>query len=92
MNYITKTYAPDLLGTTPDIIDEVISLTEKLKSLYDRLNLRCYSKKTFEEIEACEVLKPIIEILGDNEYLAGTELTHVDFFMLELCEYGQYLS
>ena len=67
-------------------------LGEKLKSIFDRLNLRCYSKKTFEELEACEVMQPVVEILGDHEFMAGTELTYVDFVMLELCEYAQYLS
>ena len=54
--------------------------------------LRCYCKTTFEELEACEYLKPVVEILEHNEFAAGPELTLVDFQLLELCEYGQYLS
>ena len=54
--------------------------------------LRCYCKKTFEELEACDYLKPVVDILEQNEFAAGPELTLVDFQLLELCEYGQYLS
>ena len=79
LNVIAAKYAPDLLGQTPDIVDEVISLTEKFKKIYDNLMLRCYCKKTFEELDACEYLKPVVEILEHSEFAAGPELTLVDF-------------
>ena len=92
MKYISTKFAPDLLGKTPELADEVVSLTDKLKSINDKLILRCYSKKKFEEVDALEYMAPVIDILGDHEFFAGPELTYVDFFMLELCEFSQYLS
>ena len=41
--------------------------------------LRCYCKTKFEELEACEYLKPVVEILEHNDFAAGPELTLVDF-------------
>ena len=43
-------------------------------------------------MKAAEILKPIAELLGNRAYVAGEDLTYIDFLMLELCEYGQYLS
>ena len=73
-------------------MEEVTRITVKLKSIYDRISLRCYSKHTFVELNAYDTLKPIAEILKDKEFVAANELTYADFFMLEICEYGQYLS
>lgn len=92
MKYIAETYNPELLGKTPEIEEEVTAITEKLKSMHDRMNLRCYCKYTLEDLNAYDTLKPIAEILGDKDFVAGNDLTYVDFFMLEMCEYGQYLS
>ena len=92
MKYISTKFAPNLLGKTPEVADEVVSLSDKLKAINDKLILRCYSKKTLEEVDALEYMAPVIDILGDHEFLAGSDLTYVDFLMLELCEFSQYLS
>ena len=54
--------------------------------------MRSYSKATFEEVEALSTMQPIVNLLGNNTFVAGGDITYMDFLMLELCEYGDYLS
>ena len=92
MTYITTTYMPDLLGRTPEMIEKVTDVQKKLKFAFDRLVMRSYSKATFEEVEALSTMQPIVNLLGNNTFVAGGDITYMDFLMLELCEYGDYLS
>ena len=37
-------------------------------------------------------MKPLVDYLGKKEYLFGEELTFLDFYMLELCDFVEWLT
>lgn len=37
-------------------------------------------------------MAPIVEYLGDKDYLVGANLTFIDFYMLEQCEFVQWVT
>ena len=37
-------------------------------------------------------MAPIVSAFGKNEYIAGEKLTYLDFYMLELCDFVQFLT
>ena len=37
-------------------------------------------------------MAPIVEYLGKKDYLVGSRLTFMDFYLLELCDFVQWLT
>ena len=37
-------------------------------------------------------MQPIVEYLGKKDYLFGEKLTFLDFYMLEQCDFVQWLT
>ena len=37
-------------------------------------------------------MQPLVAALGKQEYLVGGQLTYLDFYMLEMCDFIQFLT
>lgn len=37
-------------------------------------------------------MAPIVKALGKNDYLAGANLTYIDFYLLEVIDFVQFLT
>ena len=54
----------------------------------------CYTSGDRAAITAnlLEKVKPIVKFLGQKQFLAGDEVTYVDFTFFELCEFMNWIS
>lgn len=94
MVYICSAYAPELLGSTVEIKARLDMLYAQLKDVKSAITGPCYVGT--DRIQLKETAKvriaPIVTALGKDEYIAGAELTYLDFLMLELCEFVEFLT
>jgi len=88
MQYIAKKYRPSLLGANAAEVGRVIMLADKVHTLKMKATGPCYGTGDAEAIiEECRpLLAKIIEIMGDSEWIAGPNLTWLDFYFAELCD------
>ena len=94
MIYLCQQYAPELLGSTIEVRSETDMLYSHLKEAKQAVTGPCYvghDKKKLGDI-AQKKMTPIVKYLGaQKEYLCG-ELTYIDFYFLELCDFVQFLT
>ena len=94
MQYLAVMYAPELVGTTPQETGEIDMLYMQLKDAKQSVTAPCYrqdsTKRKLGEM-AKRKLAPIIDYLGDKDFLMGKGPKIVDFYMLELCEFTDFL-
>ena len=53
--------------------------------------MKCHNVNSAKLLNLVEVFKPVNELLGDKDYVAGDTLTYADFTLFELYEYGNHL-
>ena len=94
MIYLCQQYAPELLGSTIEVRSETDMLYSHLKEAKQAVTGPCYvghDKKKLGDI-AQKKMTPIVKYLGvQKEYLCG-ELTYIDFYFVELCDFVQFLN
>ena len=94
MLYIATSYAPELLGQTHEQTAEIDMLYGQLKDVKTAITGPCYvgaDRKTLS-VTAKEKMKPIVAYLGKKDFLFGNNLSFLDFYMLEQCEFVQWLT
>jgi len=94
MQYIAQCYAPELLGGSPERCAEIDMVYAQLKECKQSITGPCYTggdRRKLTEL-AKQKMKPIVEYLGKKEYLFGAELSFLDFYMLEQCEFVEWLT
>ena len=94
MTYLCNKYAPELLGSTIDVRAETDMLYSHLKDAKQAVTGPCYVGMDRAKLSKLAVTKmaPIVKYLGEKkEFLCG-ELTYIDFYCLELCDFVQFLT
>jgi len=94
MIYIAAAYAPELLGETPETKAEIDMLYSQLKDVKSAITGPCYVGQDRDVLKqtAKAKMEPIVSYMGKREHLIGNSLTFLDFIMLELCDFVQWLS
>ena len=69
-------------------------VASQVADLKGAVTLPCYTSGDRASIasNALDKVQPIVRFLGSNKYIAGGELTYVDFVLFELCELMQWIS
>ena len=94
MTYLCTQYAPELLGSTIEVRSETDMLYSHLKDAKQAVTGPCYVGHNKEKLGALASSKmaPIVTYLGEQkDYLCG-ELTYIDFYFLELCDFVHFLT
>ena len=88
MQYIAKKYRPSLLGNSAAEVGRVSMLVDKVHDLKMKATVPCYTTGNAEAIidECRPLLAKIVECMGESDWIAGSNLTWLDFFFAELCE------
>ena len=94
MKYIAAKHGPQLLGTDPVQIARVEMLAGVIGDLKGAVTMPCYTSgdraATTETI--LTRVQPIVAFLGEKQFLAGENVTYVDFTMFELCQLMDFIS
>lgn len=95
MVYLATSYAPELLGRSPEEQAEMDMLQSMLKDTKAQLTGPCYRPNIDRQDLANQAkhrMDPIVAYLGKKEYLCREDVCLVDFYLLELCEYVDWLT
>ena len=86
MHYIASKYQPALLGSNASVKGRILMLLEHIVTLKKRATEPCYTTGDKEAIvDDCRpLLAKIVEVKGDNTWIAGQNLTWLDFYFAEL--------
>ena len=94
MVYLSHAYAPELLGKTPAETGEMDMFYSQLKEIKQHITGPCYTQTDKNALgqQAVAKIAPIIQYLGKKDYLFGNELRYLDFYLLELFDFIQWLT
>ena len=88
MQYIARKWQPALLGSNAAEVGRINMLLDKVFNLKMKSTIACYTVGDAEAIiEECRpLLAKIVECMGDSEWIAGPNLTWLDFYFAELID------
>ena len=94
MKYLAAKHGSQLLGIGPEQIAKVEMLAGVIYDLKMALTMPCYTtgdrpgmvQKIHQKVPS------IVVFMGDNAFLAGAEVTYIDFTFFELCELMEFIS
>ncbi len=94
MKYIASKFGPQLLGTTPAVTAQVEMISNVVSDLKGAVTMPCYTNGDRSTITSVlmEKVKPIVNFLGEKNFLVGSDVTYVDFTFFELCELMNFIS
>ena len=94
MVYITHAYVPELLGKTPEETGQMDMIYSQLKEIKSAITGPCYTQTDKGALAAQALVKiePILQFMGKKDYLFGTELKYLDFYLLEMFDFIQWLT
>ena len=86
--YIAQKYKPELLGRSAVELGRIHMLLNYVKDLKGKATTPCYQTGDAPAIiETCRpILAKIVEVMGDSEWIAGANLTWLDFYFAELVD------
>jgi len=89
MVYLCHKYAPELLGNTLKQKADVDMLYSQMKDIKSAITGPCYVGHNPEALkQTCKVkMQPIVAYLGKNDYICGANITYLDFYLLEMCDF-----
>lgn len=88
MQYVARKYKPALLGANSAEVGRIHMLLDKVANLKGKATFPCYTTGDAEAtIDECRpILAKIVECMGDSEWIAGPNLTWLDFYFAELLD------
>ena len=94
MTYLCTKYAPELLGSSIEVRAETDMLYSHLKDAKQAVTGPCYVGMDRTKLTnlALSKMAPIVKYLGDKKDFLCGELTYIDFYCLELCDFVQFLT
>jgi len=86
--YIAKKYKPELLGRTAAEVGRINMLSAHVSNLKGKVTGPCYMTGDLEAIieTARPILSKIVDAMGESEWIAGNNLTWLDFYFAELVD------
>ena len=92
--YLAQAYAPELIPEDPAERAEMDMLYAHLRECKQQLTGPCYQGMDQQKLTALAKAKmaPLVAFLGERKYFMGENLSLLDFFFLELCEYVNWLT
>merc|ERR1712060_825442 len=83
-----KKYRPALCGSSGAEVGRISMLLDKVHNLKMKATIPCYvsgdAEATIEEVRP--ILKGIVDAMGQSQWIAGANLTWLDFYMAENLE------
>ena len=94
MKFISYKYGPELIGTTPAQMGKVEMVAQIVTDLKGAVTMPCYTQgdRVAITMSLLEKVKPLVNYLGENQYLCGNNVTYVDFIFFELCDFMDWIS
>jgi len=94
MIYLSTKYEKTLLGNTLEEKARLDILYQQLKDVKSAVTGPCYVGADPQLLAetAKHKMAPIVKALGKKEYIVGSSLTYLDFYMLEMCDFVQFLT
>lgn len=95
MKYVAKKWKPELLGRNAAEVGRVNMLEYHVFMLKMKSTMACYNPEAVLEdiITECRpMLAKIVEVTGQHAYLAGDNITYLDFMFVELLDLLNFLS
>ena len=95
MTYLCTQYAPELLGSTIEIRAECDMIYSPLKDAKQAVTGPCYVGHDRNKLAmlAKNKMAPLVNYLGQTkDYLCGDELTYIDLYFVELCDFVHFLT
>jgi len=88
MQYIARKWQPALLGANAAEVGRISMLLDKVATLKGKATGPCYMTGDAEAIiETCRpILSQIVAVMGDSDWIAGPNLTWLDFYFAELLD------
>ena len=94
MQYIARKFRPDLMGTNAAEVGRANMLSAHVIDLKMKATGPCYMGGSQEEIiDTCRpLLAKIVEVMGSSDWIAGANITWLDFYFAELVDMLDKLS
>lgn len=94
MVYLCNAYEPDLLGASPADKARIDILANHMKEVKSSITGPCYTGTDPQILAetAKQKMVPLINALGKKDYMMGETITYIDFLMLELLDFMQFLT
>jgi len=91
--YVADKWNPELLGATPEEKARVNMVAGNIGSLKGAVTMPCYMQ---DQKQVCidaikNGLPPIVAFLGNNNFMAGNNVTWIDFFFFEMLQLMKFL-
>lgn len=88
MQYVAKKYSPSLLGSSAQEVGRISMLLDKVGTLKMDSTMPCYMTGDVEAIieKSRPTLAGIVQAMGESEWIAGSNLTWLDFYFAELLD------
>ena len=94
MKFIANKYGPELLGSSAAQIGQVEMVATVISDLKAAVTMPCYTSgdKVAITMALLEKVKPLVDFLGEKDFLIGKNVTYVDFILFELCDMMEWIS
>ena len=94
MKYLAAKHGPQLLGVGTEQIAKVEMLAGVIYDLKMAMTFPCYTTgdRPGMVTKIHEKVPPIVACMGDGPFLAGAEVTYIDFTFFELCQVMEFIS
>ena len=94
MKYIANKYGPQILGKDAAQIGQVEMVAASLSELKGAVTMPCYTTgdRTGITTDLLKKVVPIVNFLGDKQFLCGDNVTYPDFIFFELIEFMEFIS
>ena len=94
MVYICHKFAPELLGETSEDYGKALLAYYHLKEVKSAITGACYVGANPEQLKViCKAkMQPIVAFLGKKDFFMGENITFLDFILLEMIDFVQFLT
>ena len=96
MKYIARKWKPELLGTTPEEFATAEMMSYHVGTVKGLATMPCYQTKDGDRDAILTPIWPhldkIVQFIGEHKWIAGDNLTWLDFAFWELIDYINFIA